>query len=184
MKSLHITLILISLFLSSCSRSALRETNASEPAKLAHLTSLPDNPCEILSAAQMSAASGLQITSAERAPSLEKIVDAQRDHRDPGPGTICVYETRSDFGAILLSVPAAANRSAAEYWKSRTKYLETFPGSARLVPGLGQDSWLSGGTALHVLTRGDESFTISTQMYQPGSRDLLVKIALVVLAQP
>jgi len=182
MKALYIFLIVIAFFLLSCSQMVRNETNVSPATTPARLAAFPDNPCEILSVAQMSAATGLQVTSANRVPSLEKIVDAQTNDRDPGPGTLCVYETHDDVGAIVLSVPARTDRSAAKYWTSRTKYIETFPGDARPVPGLGQDAWLSGGTALHVLAGDDESFTISTQMYQPRSGQLLINIAGAVLA--
>ena len=183
MKTLYILLLLALCSLSSCSSPARQDGNSSNSAKPAQLASLPDNPCEILDPSKVSAAAGLEVTSANRAPSLDKVVDAQRENREPGPGTICVYETRGDFGAILLSVRARADRNAAEYWKTRAKYLETSPGSAQPVTGLGLDAWFSGGTTLHVLARGDESFTLSTQMVQPRSREVLINIARVVLSQ-
>ena len=180
MKTLCIFLLLVIFPLLSCSKATQQDGNAAKPAQPA---SLPDNPCEVLNPAQVSAITGVEVASANRVPSLDKVVQAQRENREPGPGTICLYETRSDFGAILLAVPARADRSAAEYWKTRAKYFETFPGAVQSVAGIGTDAWLSGGTALHVLVRGDEHFTLSTQMHQPGSRDLLAQIARVVSGQ-
>jgi len=182
-KTLYVLIVLASYSLHSCSKPARQDGNASHSATPAQLAFLPDNPCEIIDAAQVSAATGLEVTSANRAPSLDKVVDAQRENREPDPGTICVYETRGNFGAILLSVRPRAERSNAEYWKARAKYFEAFPGTARPVPGLGTDAWFSGGTSLHVLARGDESFTLTTQMVQPRSREVLVNIANVVLSQ-
>jgi hypothetical protein len=181
-ETLYILLLLALCSLSSCSSPARQDGNAKHSAKPPQLASLPDNPCEILVPSKVSAAAGLEVTSANRAPSLDKVVDAQRENREPGPGTICVYETRGDFAAILLSVRGRADRNAAEYWKTRAKYFETFPGSAQPVTGLGLDAYFSRGT-LHVLARGDESFTLSTQMVQPRSREVLINIARVVLSQ-
>ena len=184
MKALYIFLLLVLFSLLSCSKATQKATQQDYNAsRLTQLASLPDNPCEVLNPAQVSAITGLEVVSANRVPSLDKVVNAQRENREPGPGTICLYETRSDFGAILIAVPARADRSASEYWKTRAKYFETFPGAAQPVPGLGVDAWLSGGTALHVLARGDESFTLSTQMAQPRSREVLVTIAQGVLGQ-
>jgi hypothetical protein len=163
----------------SCSRATEQVTNTSQPARVF----LPNNPCDMLNPAQVSAITGLEVTSAQRVPSIDKIVRAQSENREPGPGTICSYETRSDFGAIMIAVPAREDRRAAEYWETRARYFETFPGSARSIGHLGMDAWLSGGTTLHVLVRGDEYFTLSTQMYQPRSREHLVNIAQVLLGQ-
>ena len=180
MKTLYIFLLLVIFPLLSCSTAPERDDNASKPLQL---PSLPDNPCEVLNPAQVSAITGLDVTSVNRVPSLEKAVHAQRENREPGPGTICLYETRSDFGAIMIAVPTRADRSAAEYWETRAKYFETFPGAAQSVAGLGMDAWLSGGTTLHVLAHGDEYFTLSTQMHQPRSREILVNIAQVMLGR-
>ena len=180
MKINYIFLLLVIFPLLSCSMVTEQDSKASKPVQS---SSLPDNPCEVLNPAQVSAIAGVEVTSVNRVPSLAKIVHAQKENREPGPGTICSYETRSDFGAILIAVPARADRRTAEYWETRAKYFETFPGAAQPVAGLGMDAWLSGGTSLHVLVREDEYFTISTQMHQPRSRDLLVDIAKAVLSQ-
>lgn len=151
--------------------------------KQAHKASLPENPCEVVSAEQVSTATGLEVASVERVPSIAKIVEAQRTNQEPAPGRLCTYETHSAFGMIMIAVPSRADRRAAEYWKARAKYFETYPGSGQFIRDLGSDAWLAGGSTLHVLISGDEYFSVSTQMYQPGSRDLLVKIARVVLSK-
>jgi hypothetical protein len=180
MKTRYIPLLLAVFALLSCSRATEQDGNASKPVRLA---SLPDDPCQVLNPAEVSAITGLEIVSARRVPSIEKVVHAQRENREPGPGAICNYETRSDFGAILIFVPARTDRRAADYWDTRAKYFETFPGAAQPLTGLGTDAWLSGGSTLHVLVRGDEYFTLSTQMSQPRSRELLANIAKVVLGK-
>jgi hypothetical protein len=146
------------------------------------LASLPDDPCDVLSPAEVSASSGLEVISAKRVPSIAKVMDAQRDNRAPDPGRICYYETRSDFGASTIVVLPRAERSAARYWQNRSRTFETFGGSARPVAGLGSDAWLAGGADLHVLIRENEYFAVSTQFYQRSSGDLLINIARAVLA--
>jgi hypothetical protein len=173
-----IFLFLLVITFSSCSRTVERANGVSQPAPQALL---PDNPCEVLSSQQVSAITGLEVTSVNRVPSLAKVMVGQRKNREPGPGTICNYGTHSDFGSILIGMPAQLHRHAARYWETRAQYFASFPGAAHRVEGLGMDAWLSGGTTLHVLVRGDEYFTVSTQMYQPRSRELLVNIARAVL---
>jgi len=180
MRTRYVFLILVIYSLLSCSVATAQSKHRSNRPRL---SSLPDNPCELISPAKVSAISGLKVTSVKRVPSLAKIVSAQSENRELGPGTICVYVTRSEFGDIMIAVRPRTERSAASYWKSRAKYFETFPGSARDVADLGMDAWLAGGTSLSVLVRGDEYFGLSTQMYQPRSQELLVKIAHVVLGQ-
>jgi hypothetical protein len=144
------------------------------------LAALPDNPCEILTAAQVSSVTGLEIPAVQRLPDIMKVVRAQEDQREPGPGIICSYETRSDLGAITIVVPTRAERGGATYWEARSRYFKTFPGSARAVAGLGTDAWLGGGNSLTVLV-GDEYFALSTQLHQPRSRAVLIDIARAVL---
>ena len=152
------------------------------PQGRARLVSLPDNPCEILTAAQVSSVTGLEIAAVQRLPDIMKVVRAQEEQREPGPGIICSYETRSDLGAITIVVPAQADRRGTTYWESRSRYFKAFPGSARAVAGLGTDAWLGGGNSLVVLV-GDEYLSLSTQQYQPRSRAVLVDIAGAVLEQ-
>jgi hypothetical protein len=180
MRSRYIFLLLVIYSLLSFSVATAQHNNRSKPARLA---SLRDNPCELISPAQLSAISGLKVTSVRRVPSIAKIDSAPSENREPVPRTICVYVTPSEFGDIMIAVTPRTERNAAKYWESRAKYFETFPGSARDVAGLGMDAWLAGGTSLSVLVRGDEYFSLSTQMYQPRSHELVVSIAHVVLRQ-
>lgn len=145
------------------------------------LAALPTDPCKVLSAGQVSLITGLEVSEPFRAPSLEKVIRAQELHTEPEPGTICVYNTSSQFGAISLSVPKQDERTAARYWDSRSSYFERFPGSAEGIADLGQDAWIDGGTQLHVLTPNGEFFSVSTQMYQARSRNLLIKLGRAVL---
>lgn len=179
MKLRYILLPLFLVAFTSCARSINQENKISEPAALA---SLPDNPCDILSADEVSAATGLEVMSATRVPSLSKVVEAQRENREPGPGTICNYQTRGDFGSIMIALPPVLERNSAKYWEVRNKYFEEFP-TERPVPGLGMDAWISGGSTLRVLVKDDHYFTVSTQMNKPGSRELVIKIARAALAQ-
>ena len=151
-----------------------------QPQGRTRLVSLPDNPCEVLTAAQVSSVTGLEIPAVQRLPDIMKVVRAQEEQREPDPGIICSYETRSDLGAITIVVPALAERGGATYWAARSRYFKTFPGSARAVAGLGTDAWLGGGNSLVVLV-GDEYFSLSTQQYQPRSGAVLVDIARAVL---
>jgi hypothetical protein len=129
------------------------------------LTTLPDNPCAVLTQEQMAAITGLEVTTVRRVPSVTKIVEAQRNGRAAGPGTICVYETDSAFGGISIFVPDRTTRTTDVYWAARSRYFETYRGSARSVPNIAIDAWLAGGADLHVLIRDNEFFTVSAQMW-------------------
>lgn len=149
------------------------------PSTVTQLAALPKDPCKTLSKDQVSLVTGLDVSEPVRAPSLEKVVRAQEHGTQPGPGTICVYNTSSLFGAIELGVPQ--ERSRALYWDSRDSSFERFPGSAEAIASLGEDAYIAGGTHLRVLTPNGEFFSVATQMYQPQSRDLLIKLAQTVL---
>jgi hypothetical protein len=98
-------------------------------------------------------------------PTIAKVVDAERENREPRPGTICVYETDSAFGGISIVVPDRATRTTGAYWAARSSYFETYRGSARPIPDVALDAWLAGGADLHVLVRDNEYFTVSAQMW-------------------
>jgi len=177
MKNHYILLLLATFALLSGSIATGQDNNTSKPARLG---SLPDNPCELLTQAQMSAITGLEVTSVQR----ERGIVDEHEARDPDPGRICTYQTQSEFGAITIVVPARAEQRSAVYWEKQAKYFKTFPGSAKGVTDLGMDAWVAGGgNSLLVLVREDKYFALGTQMWQPGSRDLLVKIARVALDQ-
>lgn len=144
------------------------------------LDRLPENPCELLTIPQLSAATGVSVVAAQRAPSVAATVEAQRRGVDPPPGNVCTYETRSEFGTIDVGVVTAESNAVA-YWEARERYFRTFPGSAQAVPGLGIDAWMAGGTFLRVLARNDLQLNIATRMYQPGSRDVVLGVARALL---
>jgi hypothetical protein len=142
---------------------------------------LPDNPCDVVTAAELSSITNLEVIESRRVPSIAKIVAAQREGRESAPGTICSFETDSPLGAILISVPPPSERRGKVYWDKRSRYFKSFRGSAQEIPGLGLDAWSSGGTSLSVLVSDDEYLMLSTQMYQPRSVQLLVDIARAIL---
>jgi len=149
-----------------------------------HLTSWPENPCAVLAAEQVASATGLVVTNVRRASSIAKVVQASESGVAPGLGKyICVYETRSDYVDITIVAPPAEQRSTAAYWAARETYFRTFPGSARPVPGLGQDAWLAGGAALHVLAGPDLHFAVTARMYRAGADEVLIAVARAVLAK-
>lgn len=151
---------------------------------LSFSTLLPENPCDVFTAAEAASITGLDVEEGRRVPSIRKVVEAQNAGHEPGAGRICSYETSSDFGAIAVLVPLQAERHAADYWASRERYFLTYPGSARTVADLGIDAWLAGGASLSVLARGDDYFTISTQFYRRESGQLLSSLARAALNKP
>jgi len=142
--------------------------------------SLPDNPCDVLTAAELSDITGLTVTSVRRVPSIQEVVSAERRGRKPEPGTICSFETNSQFGALSIVVPHRSERRSELYWEARSKYFETYPGSAEHIPGLAMDAWLAGGASLSVLVRDNEYLMLSTQTYHRQSRDVLVEVAQAI----
>lgn len=144
---------------------------------------LGDNPCDLFTAEEVAAITHFDVTEVRRVPSITKIVEARRSGREPGPGTICSYETNSDFGAIMVVVPLRSERDATNYWTNRERYFRTYPRSARPIPEIGIDAWLAAGTSLSVLTDQNEYFAISTQFYQRESAELVNRLARAVLGR-
>ena len=144
---------------------------------------LPENPCDLIGAVDLSIVGQLVAEPGRRVPGKGELVAAEREQRLPRPGALCVFETGPEFGGIYVSVLPRAERSAARYWDARESYFRTFGRSGRPIPGVGQDAWLGGGTSLHVLIRDDEYFTLTTQYYQPESGELLAKIAKFILSK-
>src|SRR5262249_62248949 len=92
----HYTLLLLATFaLLSGSIATGQDNNTSKPARLG---SLPDNPCELLTQAQMSAITRLEVTSVQR----ERGIVDENEARDPHPGRSSTYQTQREFGAITL----------------------------------------------------------------------------------
>jgi hypothetical protein len=152
---------------------------------------LPDNPCDVLTPAQMSITSGLEVTSSSRAETIAELVQARRGGRASSAGTICRYDTSSPFGSIAIEVPA--DRRAETFASSRAEAFATamrryrdrheFPRSTAAIAGVGTDAWLVGGASLHVLVRDAGYFTVTTQNARPESRDLLTRIARRIVAE-
>jgi hypothetical protein len=145
-------------------------------------SALPENPCALITAEDIAIVGQLVVQPGRRVPSKLQIVAAEREGRQPAPGTICVFESGVEFGGITVAFEPAAQRSAATYRATRDRYTRTFPGSWRAVPGIGADAWLSGGTTLTVLIGGDDYFSLSTQHYQRESGELLANIAAFILS--
>jgi hypothetical protein len=138
------------------------------------------NPCDVLTAQEVAAATGLTITRAHREPSIKEVVAAQREERARGAGSICVYDTPAPITSITLSL---TTRTEAAYHEARDRYFRAFPGSADDVPGLGRDAWIGGGGSLQVLGDRNVQLMLSTQMYDPRSREILVAVARAALAR-
>jgi hypothetical protein len=143
--------------------------------------SLPEDPCDVLTPAQMSTASGLDVTSATRVESIAEIVRARNGERPSGAGTICRYDTSSPFGSIEVEI--RADRRAEAYASLRAAAFAKGPASAVALDGIGADAWLVGGASLHVLVHDADYFTVTTQNYRPESRDVLVRIARRMVAE-
>ena len=80
----------------------------------------------------------------------------------------------------VVSLTLAAGLSASVGEGKQTP-LASWSRSVQQIDGLGMDAWLSGGTSLRVLVRESEWVALSTQMYQPQSREWLVQIARSIL---
>lgn len=170
-----IAIPVVLLAIADCSRTA-----GAPP----RLTAWPENPCAVLTAEEVAAATGLVVTNVRRAPSIAKLVQAYESGRDPGPGTyICVYETRSDYVDITIVGPPEDQRSSKAYWVARESYFRTFPGSARPIPNIGEDAWLAGGADLHVLARRDLHFAVTARMARRGADTTLIALARAVVAK-
>jgi len=89
--------------LASCGENLLSPADSS-----ARMTRLPDSPCGFLASADVAAATHLDVGDARR-------VHARTE--DPGDGSICLYETRSELGTLVIVFPDALK---AEECKERT----------------------------------------------------------------
>jgi hypothetical protein len=138
----------------------------------------------LLTVEQVAASSGLTVLAARRVPSIAEEVQGQRNGGPPTLGSICSYETTSDFGAITVGMLVSAESAAAKYWEAREWYFRAFPGSAQPIRDLGMDAWIGGFTRLRILVRENLQFTVATQMFPKGSRgssDVIVKVARAIL---
>ena len=141
------------------------------------ITSLPEDPCKLLTRGEVSVATGLRVRQARRVPDIEEIVNAGREGRAPRTSTICTYDTPGDLVAITIIVPPVSDRSAAAYRSAREAYFRQYQGSARDVSGVGEDAWLGAGNTLHVLAGENAYFIVTTRMARPSSPDVVTAVA-------
>lgn len=158
--------------------SACNQPSSQAPEKL---TGLPDDPCAVLSADDVTDVTGGKISTEDRGPTRVKVEAETNSSPDPGPA--CFYATDSKYGKISIVIPKVENRSSSKYQEERKRSFDTFPDRAIDVPGLGEDAWLSDGNSLHVLIDEDEYFHVATELYEPTSKEVLVKIARRVIAR-
>ena len=140
----------------------------------------PDDPCEVLSADDVAAASGLPIRNARRIPDIGEIVRATREGRRPRVSAVCSYDGETD-AEITISIPAVADQNASAYMKERDAYFEQSHGQH--VSGVGADAWLGGGAALHVLVGKNAQFVVGARNASEKSRDAVVAVAKAAIAR-
>ncbi len=158
------------------------QTPATQASNEVRLAVLPDNPCELLTRAQVAVATGLDITAMARVPDIHQVVDARRAGREPEPGTICSYNTRGEFGGLTIVVPIPADRTAASYQQARERAFTPHT-MAQVISGIGADAW-SSGQSVHVLTRQGEYFMVVCQKCGGRSApDQLVALARAVMGR-
>ena len=176
-------LLAMTVVVSACSSNRAATPAAPAPAPVAQrrIMMLPDNPCELLTPAQMSAASGVEIQSARRVPDIGEIVRAQRENRAPRAGVICNYDSKAPVGDIVIAVPDQSVQSVTAFRKERDEYMKNYHGEH--VEGVGYEAWLAGGNTLHVLAARNAQFIVGTRYWQPNSRDVVLAVAKTVMAR-
>lgn len=165
----------------SSGRGAAEPPGAAPEATRPVVASLPENPCELLTARQVSAASGQQVTRAHRVPDIGEIIRAEKEGRTARANSICSYDTPNEFGGITIIVPPVSEQSSAAYRKAREDYFRQFHGEQ--IDGLGEDAWFAAGTTLHVLAGKTAQFIVATPTVRVGSRDIVIAVAKAVLAR-
>src|SRR5581483_6243593 len=80
----------------------------------------PQNPCELLTVSQISSATGVEVMRVSRKPDFSELMAAKQESRKPGPGQICIYETDSEFGDIIITLPR--EQDAAHFRQDRDVY--------------------------------------------------------------
>jgi hypothetical protein len=169
--------------LAACSgrRSSSPAAAPPAPAEKGRFIRLPDNPCDLLTAEQVAAASGVKILSARRVPDIGEIVRAQREDRRARPGTICNYDSSANVGDIVIIVPEVSQQSVDGYRKARDEYARNF--RAEKISGVGDEAWMAGGNTLHVLAGRNAQFIVATRYWQPNSRDVVIAVAKSVISR-
>ncbi len=145
------------------------------------VVSLPENPCELLTAEQVAAATQLPVTRARRVPDIGEIIRAEKEGRPARANTICSYETPSEFESITIIVPPVSEQNSAAYWKAREEYFRQF--HAEAIAGIGEDAWLGAGAMLNVLAGKTARFTVATRVAREKSPEVLAAVARAVIAR-
>jgi len=158
--------------------TAASPTPEAVPRKMA---SLPENPCELLTAREVSAASGQHVSNAHRVPDIGEIIRAEKEGRTARANNICAYDTMNEIGGITIIVPPVSEQSSAAYRRARQDYFRQSSGEN--IDGVGQDAWLAGGTTLHVLAGETAQFIVATRIARDGSRDIVIAVAKAVLSR-
>jgi hypothetical protein len=174
----------LALVLAACSSGGGAAAGGGEPpspVEERRIASLPENPCELLTASQVAAATGLPVRQARRLPDIEEIIRAEREGRPARANTICSYDTPSDIVAITIVVPPVSDRNSGAYTSARDAYFQQYPGSGRTVSGVGDDAWLAAGNTLHVFAGKNAHFIVATRMAQPKSPEVVAAVARAVI---
>jgi uncharacterized protein (DUF1697 family) len=145
------------------------------------VASLPENPCELLTAQEISAAGGQHVSNAHRVPDIGEIIRAEKEGRTARANNICAYDTMNEIGGISIIVPPVSEQSRAAYRRAREDYFRQSSGEN--IHGIGLDAWLAGGTTLHVLAGETAQFIVATRTARDGSRDMVIGVAKAVLAR-
>jgi hypothetical protein len=69
------------------------------------LAVLPENPCELLSVQQVSAAAGVQVSGAQRVPGQQGSLEAGAASQPPASGSICRYDSPTPLVSIAVFFP-------------------------------------------------------------------------------
>ena len=183
---LHRSLVLAFLSFTSaaCSSGGGPGSGTGEPpspVEERRIASLPENPCELLTAGQVAAATGLPVRRARRLPDIDEIIRAEREGRPARANTICSYDTPSDIVAITLVVPPVSERNSRAYTSARDAYFQQYPESAKAISGVGDDAWLAAGSTLHVLVGRSAHFIVATRIAQPTSPEIVAAVARAVI---
>ena len=179
-RDLPLVLVLLALCV-SCSRHRPSETVAAPTPVRASITSLPDNPCDVLTAREISAAIGKSVTRGRRAPDVSEIIRADKESRLPRERAVCSYDSMNEFGSIMIIVPAVSDQNASAFERTRDEYARR----ARPVriEGLGEDAWMEGGGALHVLAGKNAQFIVGTRTVRDDTKEIEIAVAKAILAR-
>ncbi|HUQ18459.1 MAG TPA: hypothetical protein VM099_02505 [Gemmatimonadaceae bacterium] len=171
------------LVIAACSSGRAPTKTAAAPARAVErrLSTIPDDPCELLTSADVSKAAGISIQSARRVPDIGEIVRAQRENRVARAGNLCNYDSTASIGDIVVAVPDISAQSIAAFRKEREEYSKNF--RAESIVGVGYEAWLAGGNTLHVLAARNLQFVVATRYWQPDSRDAVVRVAKLILSR-